>query len=252
MPEGRPGDTPRRAFIGDVHGCFDELCDLFEALGFGIDAPAPGDRIDEVWLVGDLVNTGPKVDRVLALVARLLAQGRGGFVLGNHDENLLRAIEGDPAQAKRTRVSLEQIDAGNAIDRPGAQALLQAAPLERRFADSDLLLVHASPIDPSATAAEQRHAALYGPTGDGRDARGKPLRVNWPRCYAGPPFVVFGHSPHRKPARFAHAICLDTGCVYGGTLTAWLPHQERCVAVPARRAYAKGYVRSTQSDGPHL
>lgn len=244
--------APRRAFIGDVHGCFDELCDLLAAIGFSVDAPRSSDRVDEIWFVGDLVNTGPKSDKVLAFVAALIDQSRGGFVLGNHDDNLLRALDGDASPSPRTQTSLAQIDDGIAIGRTQARTLLQAAPLEQYFEDNNLLLVHASPIDTSTDDAVQRHMALYGPTGDGLDAQGKPLRINWARRYVGPPFVIFGHSPHREPARFANAICLDTACVYGESLTAFLPHEDRCISVPAHRAYANGFVRSAASDGPYL
>jgi len=252
VSDAGPGTPPRRAFVGDVHGCFDELLALFAALGFSAQVPGPADRIDEVWFVGDLVNGGPKPDRVLTLVEGLQRSGRGGFVAGNHEDHLLRAIDGAPNPTERTRATLARIDASPVIDRMAAQRLLRAAPLTRHFADAAILLVHAAPIDPASDAATQRQTALYGPLADGADDRGRPRRINWARDYAGDDLVLFGHSPHREPARFARAICLDTGCVYGGTLTAYLPLEDAFVSVPARKAYASGYVRDSKSTGPYL
>jgi protein phosphatase len=252
MTDFHPGTPPRRAFVGDVHGCFDELLALFAALGFSPRKPAAADRIDEVWFVGDLVNGGPKPDQVLTLVDGLQRSGRGGFVAGNHEDHLLRAIDGDRNPSERTRASLARIDASPVIDRMAAQRLLRAAPLTRQFADAGILLVHAAPFDPDSDPATQRQTALYGPLAGGSDNRGRPLRVNWARDYAGDDLVLFGHSPHREPARFSRAICLDTGCVYGGTLTAYLPHEDAFVSVPARKAYASGYVRDSKSMGSYL
>jgi len=253
MPTNDPSDGAlRRAFVGDVHGCFNELLELLDSIGFDPVAASVDDAVDEVWFVGDLVNGGPRSDAVLALADRIIQDKRGGFVVGNHDDSLLCALEGKGALSGPVAESLRQIDTGGAITRDRARAMLEAAPLDVRFDDIGVLLVHAAPVDPGDSLERQRETAIYGPTADGRDDQGKLLRINWPRDYDGSAFVVFGHSPHRAPARFARAICLDTGCVYGGSLTAYLPHEDRCVSVRAKQSHREGRLREGASTGPYL
>ncbi len=239
------GSTPRRRiFVGDIQGCSAELERLLEVLRFD---PAR----DELHPVGDLVNRGPDSLGVLRLLRRLDAGG----VLGNHDRHLLRVSAG-LARLKRS----DTLDAVlGAADRAALLAWLRARPLVRAW--DDILLVHAglspawsdpvvtlSTLDPLADdervafATEVRHC----------DPTGRRPRSDWPpppppyapwfRQYRAasrdPRTVVWGHWARQGLVVEAGLRGLDTGCVWGGQLSAWIAEEDRLVQVAAARRYA--------------
>jgi bis(5'-nucleosyl)-tetraphosphatase (symmetrical) len=234
-----------RVFVGDVQGCSDELSDLLERIAYD---PAAHD----LWFTGDLVNRGPDSLGVLRTVRALGA----GVVLGNHDLHLLRAAAGERAPGRRDSFQ----DVLSAPDRGDLLDWLRLRPLIRVW--DDVVLVHAglSPAwgDPAAVAApleqgiragripwddpdlrfllQARHCDGTGrrPADDEHPPRGfRP----WDRFYRGRRTVVFGHWAARGRVRGKRVRGLDTGCVWGGALTAWMAGADRFVSVPARRTY---------------
>lgn len=227
----------RGIFVGDVHGCIDELRDLLERLG-----PTADDRW---WFVGDLVARGPDSRAVLALARAIGARA----VLGNHEARLL-LVRRARAQAERgprlgpahERVLGELDDA--------AWAWLEALPHWLDVPDHGLRLVHAGLVPGRSIEAQEPEHLLHLRTlhEDGSPSTRLGGRL-WGELYTGPPHVVFGHNAITGLQLHGHATGLDTGCVYGGRLTALvLPlgvappdepaeRRERLVSVPARRAY---------------
>jgi bis(5'-nucleosyl)-tetraphosphatase (symmetrical) len=225
-----------------VQGCRAELDDLLAAMKFD----AASDRLEPA---GDLVNRGPDS----AGVIRLLMGLDTGGVLGNHDLHLLRRARGlSPA---RPRDTLDGVLA--APDRDAMLAWLAGRPLAKEW--TDVLLVHAG-LDPTwkdpvarlarkdpladdddvAFATRVRYCAADGR----RPARddpppGKPFRP-WYEHWEDRErrMLVFGHWARRGLVRRPRVRGLDTGCVWGGRLTAWIAEEDRLVSVPARRAYA--------------
>lgn len=233
----------RRICIGDIQGCREELEELLEKLRYD---PAG----DELQPCGDLVNRGPDSLGVLRLLKQLGAQG----VLGNHDVHLLRAAKG--LRPKKKRDTLQAVLAAD--DRDELLAWLEAKPFVRAW--DDLLLVHAgvSPAwsDPvarlSGLSPYAEHADLaFAVTVRHCDARGarpdpeplspvaawRPWWEHWQARLGETRTVAYGHWA------MAGLVCrdrvrgLDTGCVWGGWLTAWIADDERFVQVRARRAY---------------
>jgi bis(5'-nucleosyl)-tetraphosphatase (symmetrical) len=241
-----PGGTARRrVFVGDVQGCADELDDLLCALPFD---PA----LHELWFVGDLVNRGPASARVLRRAIELGA----GSVLGNHDLHLLGVARGE----RPLRVDDTFADVLDAPDREELLAWLARRPL--LVAWDDLLLVHAGLHpgwdDPVAVARglEARIAKGELPWDDDAlrflvgvrhcDASGSRPRdeerpgpgfAPWDRFYRGVRLVVCGHWAARGVACGERLRALDSGCVWGGRLTAWVAGEDRLVSVPARRVW---------------
>jgi len=235
---------PRRIFIGDVQGCREELERLLERLRFD-------PSTDVLHPVGDLVNRGPDSLGTLRLLKALDAQA----VLGNHDLHLLQVAAG--LRRERRRDTLAAVLA--AEDREELLAWLAALPFVRRL--EDLWLVHAALhprwTDPVAALAgadplAPTPAALFAVRARYCDPEGRlPERDDGP---PGPPFrpwhelyrpedhggrtVVFGHWSVQGLLVRPHLRGLDTGCVWGKELTAWIAEEDRIVAVPARRAYA--------------
>ncbi len=232
----------RRIFVGDVQGCREELERLLEALAFD---PA-SDRLEPV---GDLVNRGP--DSLGAL--RLLRSLDAGGVLGNHDLHLLRSAAGK--RELRAEDTLDDVLA--AEDRDELIEWLARRPFVRAF--DDLLLVHAgfSPAweDPTRELADldpiQRHPSTdFATRVRYCDARGARPAHDWPPPPACAPWyehwlerddprtVVFGHWARRGLVERPGLRGLDTGCVWGRELTAWIAEEDRLVSVPAARVYA--------------
>lgn len=235
----------RRIFVGDIQGCRAELEDLLEELRFD---PA----VDRLEPAGDLVNRGPDSLGTLRLLRSLDATG----VLGNHDLHLLRSAAG--TRELRAKDTLDEVLA--APDREELLEWLAAKPFVRVW--EDVLLVHAGlhpgwadpvarlaganplvPGDDVDFATRVRYCDAEGQ----RPARddpppGAPFRPWYehlsPAARAGRR-VVFGHWASQGLLVRPDVIGLDSGCVWGGKLSAWIAEEDRIVQVPARRAYAE-------------
>jgi bis(5'-nucleosyl)-tetraphosphatase (symmetrical) len=235
---------PRRIFIGDVQGCREELEALLEELRFD---PAA----DALHPAGDLVNRGPDSLGTLRLARRL------GMlpVLGNHDLHLLQHAAGLRAERPGDTFA----DVLRSDERDELLAWLHAQPFLRAF--PDLYLVHAAlhprwtdpareldgadPLHPSPAArfaVRTRYCTPGGHTPDRDDPPPAPPFVPWhtlyhPERHAGRT-VVFAHWAQQGLLVKPHLRGLDTGCVWGNRLTAWIAEEDRLVSVPARKAYA--------------
>jgi bis(5'-nucleosyl)-tetraphosphatase (symmetrical) len=239
------GAMARRIFVGDVQGCREELERLLETLRFD---PAS----DALEPCGDFVNRGPDSAGVLRLCRSL---GAGG-VLGNHDVHLLRVAHGLRRTSRRD--TLDELL--RASDRDVLVAWLAERPFVRSW--SDVVLVHAglSPcwkdpervlerLDPLgddanvAFAISARHCTREGarPERDWPEP-GEPYRAwyeFWPPSPDERRTVVFGHWSRAGLIRRPQVRGLDTGCVWGGKLSAWIAEEDRIVQVDAARAYAE-------------
>jgi bis(5'-nucleosyl)-tetraphosphatase (symmetrical) len=230
----------RRIFVGDIQGCREELERLLEAVHFG-----PGDRLEPT---GDFVNRGP--DSLGTL--RLLKDLDVGGVLGNHDVHALRLARGQDRRGRRD--TLDALLAAD--DRDELLGWLAARPFVRAF--DDVLLVHGG-LNPrwKDPAAALRNRDPLGSEPEAQfavmvrfcDAEGRrPVRDDPP---PGPPFqpwyehwrgrdprqIIFGHWARHGLFRDNGFLGLDTGCVWGGHLTAWIAEDDRIEQVPAARAY---------------
>ncbi|HEY3821060.1 MAG TPA: metallophosphoesterase [Polyangiaceae bacterium] len=194
----------RTVVVGDVHGCTGELEELLERVRFV-------EGKDRLVLVGDLLVRGPDTHGVLALVRRVGARA----VRGNHEEKLLAWRRGRKALGSdHERVAKVLTD--------DDWRLLGALPLWLDLPEHDARIVHAGVVPGVAVDATPAEALLKMRTLDARgawsdDADAGPL---WGTRYTGPPHVVFGHNARPEPQLHAWATGLDTGCVYGGKLTA--------------------------------
>jgi protein phosphatase len=229
--------------IGDVHGCADELVELLGALGYqvaadGASAEHPAGRT--AVFVGDLVDRGPATPAVLRLVMGMTAAGTGLSVSGNHEAKLVRALRGrDVTVAYGLAESLAQLAAEPDDFTAQATAFMDKLLGHVVLDDGKLVVAHAGlPASMHGRAsAAVRSFALYGDTTGETDEFGLPVRYPWAQDYRGPAMVVYGHTPVPEAEWINGTICLDTGCVFGGKLTALRYPEREIVAVPARRAY---------------
>jgi protein phosphatase len=228
--------------IGDVHGCEAELADLLDTLGY---QPAEDgarrhpDGRTAVFL-GDLVDRGPDTPGVLATVLAMTAAGAALCVPGNHESKLLRALRGrDVRVSHGLAESLAQLQAEPAEFRARVMAFLDGLISHYVLDGGRLVVAHAglrAEMHGRASAAV-RAFALYGETTGETDEFGLPVRYPWARDYRGKAMVVYGHTPVPEPVWVNNTICIDTGCVFGGRLTALRYPERELVSVPARRAY---------------
>ena len=228
--------------IGDVHGCYAELRALLARLGYRIS----GEKVEpplgrKAVFVGDLVDRGPNAPGVLALVMRMVASGAALCVPGNHDARLVRALQGRKVQ--RTH-GLEETLAQLAGEPPEfkkkVEAFLGGLVSHYVLDQGALVVAHAGMKEEMAGRASGavRSFALYGDATGEQDEFGLPVRRDWAAEYRGRARVVYGHTPVARPEWVNNAINIDTGCVFGGELTALRYPELELVSVPSEAQYA--------------
>jgi protein phosphatase len=229
--------------IGDVHGCHAELVALLEALGWnvtgdGTDATPPEGRT--AVFLGDLVDRGPASPAVLRLAMNLAGAGRALCVPGNHENKLQRALAGRNVKVSHGLAeTLEQLASEPAEFRDEVGRWIDGLVSHAVLDGGALVVAHAGlPQDMHGRASGAvRSFALYGDTTGETDEFGLPVRYPWADDYRGRAAVVYGHTPVPEAAWFNGTICIDTGCVFGGRLTALRWPERELVSVPAARTY---------------
>ena len=233
--------------IGDVHGCLPELRTLLGDLGWRLveddDGRAVGARHPEgrtAVFVGDLVDRGPDTPGVLRLVMGMVADGTALCVSGNHEAKLVRALKGAKVQVKHGLAeSLAQIDAEGGDFRQAALTFMDGLISHYVLDDGRLVVAHAGLKEAyhGRSSGRVRSFALFGDTTGETDEYGLPVRYPWAQEYRGSATVVYGHTPTLVPEWVNNTICLDTGAVFGGSLTALRYPERELVAVPAAEQY---------------
>ena len=228
--------------IGDIHGCFDELHALLTKLGYEI-TPALEARHPEgrkAVFLGDLVDRGPKIPEVLKLVMNMTASGAALAVPGNHDMKLMRKLRGRDVQITHGLAeSLTQLDQEPPELKQHVADFIDNLVSHYVLDDGRLVVAHAGLKEElqGRGSGKVRDFALYGETTGETDEFGLPVRYNWAAEYRGRATVVYGHTPVPEPEWLNNTICIDTGCVFGGKLTALRYPEKEFVSVPALQTY---------------
>jgi polynucleotide kinase-phosphatase len=242
----RRGDHGPFDIIGDVHGCIDELKALLDKLGYGAtDGGVPSHPEGRrVIFVGDLVDRGPDSPGVLRLVMDMVEAGSALAVPGNHDLKLVKKLSGrDVKIAHGLAQTLEQLDAMPEEERipfcEKAKIFLDKLVSHLWLDDGRLVVAHAGMKEDmqGRGSGAVRGFALYGETTGEIDDYGLPVRMNWAAEYRGRATVVYGHTPTPVAEWINNTICVDTGCVFGGTLTALRYPERELVDVQAAQVY---------------
>jgi protein phosphatase len=239
----RLDDTGPFDVVGDVHGCLDELHALLAQLGYErADEGARHPAGRKAVFLGDLVDRGPDIPGVLRLVMAMVAAGQALCVPGNHDVKLLRKLRGANVHiAHGLAESLAQLEREppEFVERVGA--FLDGLPSHYVLDGGRLVVAHAGLRAElhGRVSGRVRDFALYGETTGETDEFGLPQRYNWAAEYRGDAIVVYGHTPVFEPEWLNNTINIDTGCVFGGRLTALRCPERELVSVPAARTYAE-------------
>jgi protein phosphatase len=236
--------------IGDIHGCFEELVALLKQLGyvvttdtsssFGIEVVPPAAR--RAVFVGDLVDRGPNTPAVLRLVMGMIQSGTAFCVPGNHDIKLMRKLKGKDVQISHGLAeSLAQLDQETPEFRKQATEFLDSLISHYVFDSGKLVVAHAGMKEEmqGRGSGKVRDFALFGETTGETDEFGLPVRYNWAAEYRGRATVVYGHTPIPESEWLNRTINIDTGCVFGGKLTALRYPELELVSVPAAKTYAE-------------
>ena len=233
--------------IGDVHGCREELESLLRALGYEIQAAdnefgfvvVPPDNRKAIF-VGDLVDRGPDVPGVLRIAMSMTAAGTALCVPGNHDIKLLRKLNGRDVKLNHgIAETLEQLERETPEFRKRVAEFIDSLVSHYVFDDGKVVVAHAGMRESmqGRGSGAVRSFALFGETTGETDEYGLPVRFNWAAEYRGKALVVYGHTPVPDAEWFNNTICIDTGCVFGGKLTALRYPEKELVSVPAQRTY---------------
>jgi len=236
--------------IGDVHGCFTELVELLQKMDYvitrtngdgadyGFDVTPPEGRT--ALFLGDLVDRGPDSPSVLRLVMSMVKQGVAYCVPGNHDFKLHKYLAGSDIKVKHgLEKTLEQLRGENPQFLGEVDHFIAGLASHYVFDDGRLVIAHAGLEEAmhGRGGGTVRSYCLYGETTGETDEFGLPVRVNWALNYRGKAMVVYGHTPVLQAQWVNNTIDIDTGCVFGGSLTALRYPEKELVTVKARQVY---------------
>jgi protein phosphatase len=231
--------------IGDIHGCFDELQQLLGELGYQVtevdghfETKHPEGR--KVIFLGDLVDRGPRIPDVLRLAMNMAERGEALCVPGNHDIKLMRKLNGKDVRITHGLAeSLEQLEREPPEFKEQVATFVDSLVSHYVLDDGQLVVAHAGLKEElqGRGSGKVRDFALFGETTGETDEFGLPVRYNWAAEYRGKAMVVYGHTPVPEPEWLNRTICIDTGCVFGGKLTARRYPERELVSVPARQTY---------------
>ncbi|QGM47129.1 polynucleotide kinase-phosphatase [Methylocystis heyeri] len=251
--ERRPMWTDRRDdhgpfdIIGDVHGCAAELRALLDRLGYVVSGEGEALKIAaphgrKLIFAGDLVDRGPNTPEVLRIAMAAQAAGVGDTVQGNHDRKLSRWFDGRKVTVNHgLQESIDQL----ADEPPEFQGQVKRFLSDLRshywLDDGKLAVAHAGLKEEmiGRGSSAVRDFALFGETTGETDQFGLPVRLDWAAKYRGRTAVVYGHTPTPEAEWVNNTICIDTGCVFGGRLTALRWPERETVQVPAARVYCE-------------
>lgn len=235
--------------IGDVHGCADELIELLSMLGYELRWVEKGERlvahIDRMRdrtavFVGDLTDRGPNSPDVLRIVMAMVESGAALCVQGNHDNKLERWLNGRKVKVSHgLQETIDQL-AGEPEEFRSLVSRFLGDLRSHYWLDGGRLAVAHAGIREEMIgrgSAAVRAFTMYGETTGEIDEFGLPVRADWAANYRGETAVVYGHTPVLDAEWVNNTICIDTGCVFGGKLTALKWPERELISVPARKTY---------------
>lgn len=237
--------------IGDIHGCYKELCELFKMLGY--------QKRDDIFIhpenripifLGDITDRGPASIEVIRLVYQMVVKDYAKYVPGNHCNKLYRYFIGNNVILQH---GLETTIAEfKLLSKEGQQTikkqfitLYEHAPLYIQLPEANAIIAHAGIKETfiGRYDDEVKTFVLYGDITGEKDELGRPVRKDWAKHYHGNQWIVYGHTPVMEP-RFVHkTINIDTGCVFGNKLTAFRLPEETTVSVPSNQSFIQEKFR---------
>ncbi|MET9846860.1 polynucleotide kinase-phosphatase [Streptomyces ossamyceticus] len=235
--------------IGDIHGCAHELEALLGKLGY-VDGVHPEGRT--AVFVGDLVDRGPDSPGVLRRVMSMVGSGDALCVPGNHENKYGRYLKGRNVQHTHGLAeTIEQMEGESEEFKKQVREFIDGLVSHYVLDGGKLVVCHAGLPEKyhGRTSGRVRSHALYGDTTGETDEFGLPVRYPWAEDYRGRAAVVYGHTPVPQATWLNNTICLDTGAVFGGKLTALRWPERELVDIPAEQVWYEP-TRPLASEAP--
>lgn len=235
--------------VGDIHGCSAELEALLGKLGY-VDGVHPEGRT--AVFVGDLVDRGPDSPGVLRRVMAMVKSGNALCVPGNHENKFGRHLRGRKVQHTHGLAeTVAQMEGESEEFLREVREFIDGLVSHYVLDGGKLVVCHAGLPEKyhGRTSGRVRSHALYGETTGETDEFGLPVRYPWAEDYRGRAAVVYGHTPVPEASWLNNTICLDTGAVFGGKLTALRWPERQLVDVPAERVWYEP-VKPLRSEAP--
>ncbi|MCZ2257212.1 bis(5'-nucleosyl)-tetraphosphatase PrpE [Sporosarcina sp. G11-34] len=228
--------------IGDIHGCYNELCQLLKKLGYTMDKGIPLHPSGRsIAFVGDAADRGPESIQTIELMFRLQDENQLIYSPGNHCNKLYRYVKGNKIQLQygiETTVaelnSLSNKSRLKFIER--YIKFYEALPLYYSLDNGKLIIAHAGireDLIGTTHTKKLRSFVLYGDVTGEILPNGRPLRRDWAKQYTGEAFIVYGHTPVEHARFINNTVNIDTGCVFGGRLSALRYPEKEIVSVPS-------------------
>ncbi|MBB6453062.1 diadenosine tetraphosphatase ApaH/serine/threonine PP2A family protein phosphatase [Salirhabdus euzebyi] len=242
--------------IGDIHGCLHELQDLFDALGYRWEGQMPVHPEQRIPVfVGDLTDRGPASIRTVHFVYDLVMEyQKGKYVPGNHCNKLYRFLKGNPVKAQHgLETTVAEYEALPREEKEEVKrkfmSLYEQANLYEELKEVNTVVAHAGIKEDMIGRKDKKVETFvfYGDITGKTDEKGMPERKDWAKHYKGDKWIVYGHTPIREPRFINKTVNIDTGCVFGGALTAFRLPEEKIISVPSKQPYKEEKFR-TYSD----
>jgi protein phosphatase len=240
------GENMKIDIIGDIHGCYDEFTQLTKQLSYTWEKGYPihpDGRI--LGFVGDLTDRGRHSLKVIETVYELvIIHNQALYVPGNHCNKLYRYLTGNKVQIthglETTVAEIEQLNNREQKQiRKKFMDLYDQSPLYHMTDNGKLIIAHAG-ISAKLIGKNNSHVktfVLYGDITGGTNPDGTPIRRDWAQHYHGDALIVYGHTPVKEPRKVNHTFNIDTGCVFGGKLTALRYPECELISVPSTMPY---------------
>ncbi|MGG3942707.1 bis(5'-nucleosyl)-tetraphosphatase PrpE [Peribacillus psychrosaccharolyticus] len=231
--------------IGDIHGCYNEFTQLTKQLGYSWEKGYPiHPNSRKLGFVGDLTDRGPQSLEVVQTVYELVQGNHAYYCPGNHCNKLYRYFLGNKVQQSHgletTVAEYEKlpIDQQKKIKKQFL-TLYDQSPLYQTLDNGSLYIAHAGIRGDyiGKTGAKVKTFVLYGDISGAKHPDGSPVRRDWAQSYHGEPWIVYGHTPVKEARIVNHTINIDTGCVFGGKLTALRYPEFELVSTPSSMPY---------------
>src|SRR5690625_1928990 len=230
--------------IGDIHGCYEELCELMKHLGYQ-QYRHPLER--KLIFLGDLMDRGPNSMKIIKLVYQLVIKEQCAYyVPGNHCNKLYRYFLGNnvkiqhgPERTIREFMSLDVHE--QMIIRNKCLALYESASLYLQLPQLNAVVAHAG-IKEEYTGRydkEVKTFVLYGDITGTAYEKHRPIRRDWAKHYSGDQWIIYGHTPVLKPRFTNKTVNIDTGCVFGNALTAFRLPEKMVISIPSKQPLIK-------------
>lgn len=232
--------------IGDIHGCYEELLELLEVLGYknkGSQWVHPDKR--KLVFIGDLMDRGPSSLKVIELVYQLVTKDKiAKYIPGNHCDKLYRYFLGNNVKIQHgLETTVEEYEALNTKEQVAIRnkmiRLYEQAPLYLEIPEVNVVIAHAG-IKESLIGRYDKKVktfVLYGDITGEKLPDGRPVRRDWAKQYTGERWIVYGHTPVLEPRFVNKTVNIDTGCVFGNKLTAFRLPEEKIISVASKQPF---------------